>query len=300
MSKIIPFPALLPKPELAAKVVCPPYDVLTSDEARGLAAGNEYSLLHVTKPEIDFSPEVGEYDDRVYIRGRDNLKAFEDKGWLTRDAASFYIYRIEHRGHAQTGLVCAAAADDYDSDRIKKHEKTRKEKEDDRARVADTLSAHAEPVLFACRTSPAVKKAIAVSTSGEPLYDVMGPDGARHILWRAVNQDELAKVFGALDAVYIADGHHRSAVGSRTRALRKAKNPNHTGEEPYNFFPVVIFPDDELRVYRYDWDGKPDDRPLAEVTIADIMKIADEGGIMPPKSTWFSPKLISGLFVYTF
>ena len=166
--------------------------------------------------------------------------------------------------------------------------------------MADTLSAHAEPVLFACRTSPEIKKAIAASTTDSPLYDVMGPDGARHILWRAANADELAKLFGAIDALYIADGHHRSAVGSRTRALRRGRNPAHMGTEPYNFFPVVVFPDDELKVYRSDWDGAPDERPLADVTIGDIMKIADEGGIMPPKSTWFSPKLISGLFVYTF
>lgn len=300
MSKIIPFAALLPKHDLASKIVSPPYDVISSDEARVLSRDNPHSLLHITKAEVDFPEGTSEYDERVYARARENFGRFVASGWLAKGPESLYIYRIEHRGHVQTGVVCGASVDEYDSGPIRRHEKTRIAKEDDRTKFALAIGAHAEPVLFACRSRGALKGLIKKESAGPPLYDVTGADGARHILWRAGSAGELVRAFDSVEALYIADGHHRSAAASRVREDKRRKNPSHTGSELYNFFPVVVFLDDEVRVYRYDWEGDPAKRPLADVTIADIMKLADEGGIMPPKSTWFAPKLLSGLFIYTF
>lgn len=300
MSKIIPFQALLPKPELAGKIISPPYDVISSDQSRVFVAGNPYSLLHITKAEVDFPPEVSEYDDRVYQRARQNFVHFLNEKWLIRDAASIYMYRIEHRGHAQTGVVCGVSTDEYDSGLIKRHEKTKKDKEDDRTRFAATINAHAEPVLLVFRATKELKNIISDSTRERPLYDVKDRAGVRHVLWRAKASSQVVQEFAKLPAIYIADGHHRSACASRVREIKRRENPAHTGKELYNFFPAVVFPHDEVRIYRYDWDGEPDLRPLADVSISDVMELADKGGIMPPKSTWFAPKLTSGLFVYTF
>jgi len=300
MSKIIPFSALLPRPELAQRIISPPYDVISSDEARDFVAGNPYSLLHITKAEVDFPPEVSEYDDRVYERARKNFFHFVNEGWLIRDHESVYIYRIEYRGHVQTGVVCAISTDEYDNGLIKRHEKTKKEKEDDRTRFAYAISAHAEPVFMVFRSAEELKNLIAQSTTDRPLYDLTDHAGVRHILWRARSTSDIVCAFRTLDCIYIADGHHRSACSSRVREMKRRENPGHTGAELYNYFPAVVFPHDEVRIYRYSWDGDPGKRPLADVTISDVMKLADSGGIMPPKSTWFAPKLTSGLFVYTF
>lgn len=300
MSKIIPFEALLPVEKFADKIICPPYDVISSDEARKFAAGNPKSFLRIAKAEVDFPPDVSEYDDRVYRRAAENLAAFQKDGWLTRDAASLYIYRLEMGGHIQTGVACAASVDEYDDGRIKRHEKTRKEKEDDRTKVALTLSAHAEPVILTFRSVEKVKKLIAAEATVTPLYDLTDRDGVRHVIWRARAAGEIVKAFAEVDALYIADGHHRSAASSRVREALRVRNKNHRGDELYNFFPAVIFPHDEVIIYRYDWEGDPKERPLADCTIEDVMKLADASGIMPPKSTWFAPKLASGLFVYDF
>ena len=298
MSKIIPFPALLPKSEVAHLIACPPYDVINSEEARKLTAGNPYSLLHVTRAEVDLPPGVGEYDDRVYEAARQNFINFVKNGWLTRVRESFFVYRLESGAHSQTGLVCGASVDEYDSGLIRQHEKTRKDKEDDRTRLAYTLKAHPEPVIIVYRTDREIKSLLASQAAGEPLYDITDGNGVRHTLWQAKATDDIRDNFSDVSALYIADGHHRSAAASRVGAMIKKESKNHSEDERYNFFPVVIFPDDEVRIYRYDWTGDPLKRPLADVTMADIMDLADRGGIMPPKSTWFAPKLASGLFVY--
>lgn len=300
MSKITPFSAWIPRPDLAAKIACPPYDVVTSNEAQALTHNNPYSFLHITKAEIDFEPGTDENDRRVPFKARDNLSHFMTEGWLTRDISSFYIYRMESEGHIQTGLVCAVSAYEYDAGLIKKHEKTRKEKEDDRTRLAITLNAHVEPVLLVCKHSTDIAATIKPPISTPPLFNIIDMYGVRHTLWRAQNPYEIEKIFSKQNALYIADGHHRSAVASRIRATKIKENPSHTGTEPYNFFPAVIFPDNEVRIYRYDWEGPLEKRPLANVSISDIMALADAGGIMPPKSTWFAPKLASGLLVYVF
>ena len=300
MSKIISFSAFIPKSDLTEKIISPPYDVISSDEARNFVAQNPYSLLHITKAEVDFPPDVGEYDDRVYERAKENLSKFINNGWLTRDTDSIYIYRVEHRGHAQTGVVCGVSVDEYDNGFIKRHELTKKPKEDDRTRFAYTINAHAEPVFLTVRTSATLKDMIAAETTKTPLYDITDSNKVRHLLWRADSREDIVRVFSKLDAIYIADGHHRSAAASRVRQMKQKENPKHNGTELYNYFPAVVFPSDEVCIYRYDWIGKQDERPLADVTISDVMELADKGGIMPPKSTWFAPKLTSGLFVYTF
>ena len=150
------------------------------------------------------------------------------------------------------------------------------------------------------RENTEVKDLLVRETKETPLYDLIDKSGVRHILWRARSKQEILQAFVEVPSLYIADGHHRSAAASRVRAVKRDENTIHTGTELYNFFPAVIFPHDEVKVYKYDWDGDPNERPLADVTVEDIMKLADEGGIMPPKSTWFEPKLGSGLFVYRF
>ncbi|MFH0800515.1 MAG: DUF1015 domain-containing protein [Pseudomonadota bacterium] len=300
MSKIIPFPALLPKASLVHRIACPPYDVITADEARAFVSGNPCSLLRVTRAEVDLPGDIDEHDDRVYARARENYENFKKEGWLLPDQTSFYIYRLEDRGHVQTGLVCGASVDEYDSGKIKQHEKTRKPKEDDRTCFACTIGAHAEPVILVFRSDAATKRLLAEGARGQPLFDVTDKEGVRHVLWRASATDDIRKAFERVAALYVADGHHRSAAASRVRAVERAKNPSYRGDEPCNFFPAVLFPDDEVKIYRYDWAGDPKERPQADVTMADIIALSDQGGIMPPKSTWFAPKLSSGLFVYEF
>jgi uncharacterized protein (DUF1015 family) len=300
MSKVIPFPALIPSSDAAAEVLCPPYDVIDSSAARALAAGKAYSLLHITKPEIDLPPELDEYNDAVYAKGAENLSKFRDEGTLVRDVPSFYIYRLISSGYTQTGIVAGVSAEEYGRGLIKKHEKTREPKVVDRTRLARAIRAHAEPVFLVHRKDAGIAEIVKTETAGTPLFDITYADGVRHVLWRVSNAEAVRAAFEHMNALYIADGHHRSETGFRTYEEMRRENPEHTGEEPYCFFPAVIFPEDEMRIFQYDWDGPAGERPLAKVTMADVIKLADENGIMPPKSTWFAPKLISGLFLYTF
>ncbi len=300
MSKIIPFPALLPIPELAGITSAPPYDVIDTATARELAVGKRESILHITRPEIDLEREMDVYDDEVFDLAKNNLKKFQDEGWLIRDKPSLYAYRLTRGDHTQTGIVCAASVDELDDGSIRKHEKTRENKEDERTLLAMKLKAHLEPVLYVHRKSERISELMDGATQGNPLFDITDSDGVRHEMWRIDKADEIVSAFAALKDLYIADGHHRSAAASRVRKKFRDENPGHTGDKAYNFFPVVIFPEDEVCVYRYDWDGPNDERPLADFTMSDIMEISDRDEIMPPKSTWFAPKLASGLFVYTF
>lgn len=299
MSKVIPFPALIPAKGHVEDAICPPYDVIDVVQARAMAEGNPFSLLRVTKPEIDLPEGTGEEDDEVYAKGAENLARFKEEGLLVRDEPSLYIYRMIWGEQVQTGIVAGVSAEEYGRGLIKKHEKTREPKVVNRTRLARALRAHAEPVILVHRRDEGLAKLIAEEALEPSLYDV-NFEGVRHILWRVRAADEIVRIFGGMDALYIADGHHRSETGFRTYVEMKESDPNHTGDEAYCFFPAVIFPDDEVRVFQYDWDGPPEKRPLADVTMADIMKLSDEGGIMPPKSTWFAPKLVSGLFLYTF
>jgi len=265
-----------------------------------MAEGNPYSFLHVAKPEIDLPPGMGLYEDAVYAKAVENLRIFRENGYLVRDSVGIYIYRQVMHGRPQTGVVCCVSAEEYEKGLIKKHELTRKEKEDDRTRHMIETRAHAEPVMIVHRKNEAVARLVDEATRTEPLYDLVDHAGVQHIFWRAPDACAIRKEFLKMDALYIADGHHRSAGGTRVMQRMRSENPSHTGNEAYNFFPAVVYPEDEVRVYEYKWDGDPAARPLSKYTMTSIMELADKNGIMPPKSTWFAPKLASGLFAHTF
>ncbi len=408
MARIQPFRAWRPRPELAAKVASPPYDVLNSDEAREMAKDNPLSFLHVVKPEIDLPKGTDVYAPEVYAKGAENLKRLMDDGVLERDAEpSLYLYRQRMGDHVQTGLVAGASVDEYEADLIKKHEHTRRVKEDDRTRHIDTLDANTGPVFLTYKARPEVDALVARLTAAAPVYDFVAPDGIQHVMWVVsgpTDRDALVAAFAKVPELYVADGHHRSAAGTRIRALRRKANPNHLGTEPYNYFLSVIFPDDQMMILDYNRvvrdldgrsvpafldavrerfgvtpveDGRPDrarcfgmyldgqwyrlsaaagtfpaDDPVRSLDVAilqdnllapilgigdprsdervdfvggirglgelerlvdsgawavafavhptsidQLFSVADAGTVMPPKSTWFEPKLRSGLIV---
>jgi uncharacterized protein (DUF1015 family) len=255
MNLIQPFAALRPASGRANDVVAPPYDVLSTAEARERANGRPWSFLHISKPEIDLPADTNPYAPEVYAKGAENLQAMIQAGVLVRDPAPcYYAYRIVMGGHSQTGLVAAASVADYDTNRIRKHEFTRPDKEDDRVRQIDALDAQTGPVLLAYPTAPEVDAILADATRGTPDSDAE-LDGVRHTLWVIRDAAILARItaaFNAMPALYIADGHHRSASASRIAAARHAANPGHTGAEPYNFFLSVIFPAHEMRIMDYN------------------------------------------------
>jgi uncharacterized protein (DUF1015 family) len=408
MAKIRPFPASRPAPSRAREVASVPYDVIDTKEARALAVGNPVSFLHVCRPEIDLPEGTSLYSEEVYAKGRENLDRFESNGTLVPDPTPrLLVYRQTWRGQKQDGLVAACSVEDYDADVIKKHEKTRKDKEDDRTKHLVVQAAHAEPVFLTYRASDAVDARVAKVTSAPPEIDFEAVDGVRHSLW-LVPEEEAAffvAAFAAIPVLYVADGHHRSKSASRACAALMEKGPV-PADHPVRWFPAAIFPDRELRILPYnrlvkDLLGRTPEGFLAEVkksfhvataesaeperkgevrmflsgrwhtltpkepvpaddpirsldvsilqdrllepilgiadprtdkridfvggirgtaelekrvssgecaaafsmyptTIAELMAIADAGETMPPKSTWFEPKLRSGLFVHRF
>ena len=413
MAIIKPFRAFRPRREVAPMVAAFPYDVMDTEEARGMAEGNPYSFLHVSRPEIDLPPDTDPYSMEVYLKGRDNLREFIKNGTLVQDQSEcYYVYRQRMGAIIQTGLVVCAGVDDYQSGVIKKHELTRADKEEDRVRHIDYLNANDEPVFYTYRSdagSCAIAAQIEEIVARDPLYDFTTDDGLTHTLWIVDDKKEITWLtanFTAIKNLYVADGHHRSAAASRVRELRKNENPSHSGEEEYNFFLTVIFPDLEMNVMPYNrvvrdlnghniaefmvaiarrfeispvreplqpcrrhqfgmflsgkWyelspkEGTVDEndavaaldvsilqdnllspllgvrnprsdqrinfvggiRGLEELerlvnigeyhvafslyptSIGELINLADAGKIMPPKSTWFEPKLRSGLFVH--
>lgn len=255
MNLIQPFAALRPAPGRANDVVAPPYDVLSTEEARERASGRPWSFLHISKPEIDLPAGTNPYAPEVYAKGAENLRAMIQAGVLTRDPAPcYYAYRIVMGSHSQTGIVAAASVADYDTNRIRKHEFTRPDKEDDRVRQIDALNAQTGPVLLAYPAAPEVDAILAEASVGTPDSDAE-LDGVRHTLWVIRDpaiQARITDAFNAMPALYIADGHHRSASASRIAAARRAANPGHTGGEPYNFFLSVVFPAHQMRILDYN------------------------------------------------
>ena len=403
--RIHPFQGLVPTPPSAPEVACVPYDVVNAAEAAALAAGKPHSLLHVDRAEIDLPAGTDPYSEAVYARARDNFQGLQRAGVLVRETEPcLYVYEQRMGSHRQRGLVAGCHVDDYDAGLIKKHEKTRKDKEDDRTRLIDTLSADTGPVFLTYRDAPAVTALVEATTKEKPLHDFTAPDGVRHTVWRIAGGAEWVKAFGGVPATYIADGHHRAASAARVARLRRERNPAHTGAEDYNWFLCVMFPASELKILPYNrivtnlnghspadllakvqavfgleenalasppavgcvsmylggkWYGlkcpvDPNADPVGRldvsvlqdkllapllgvddprtskkidfvggirgtgelvqrvdteggvafslypVTLTQLMDIADAGQIMPPKSTWFEPKLRSGLFVHTF
>jgi len=407
MASIRPFRALRPTPDKAAAVSSVPYDVVTTDEARQLAGGNPLSFLHVTRSEIDLPPGTNPYAPEVYEKARANFTALSERGSLVLDETpSLYFYRLRMGGHEQTGIAGCFTVDEYESDVIKKHERTRRDKEDDRTRHIVQLRAQTGVVFLTYRADQAIDALARQVSAGEPLYDFAAPDGVRHTIWRAgLDQtDGLVTAFTRVPALYIADGHHRAASAARAReelASRSGSTPDEAGADT---FIAVAFPDDQVQILPYNrtikdlggrtarqflgalraqfrvTDGAPTPERQGEVsmyldgrwyaidlasvapaddsrgssldvsrlqrgvledllnigdvrtdkridfvggargsdalmravdagdaavafsmypvTVDDLMAIADSGGIMPPKSTWFEPKLRDGLLVH--
>jgi len=409
VSVVRPFRGLRPKPEFAGEVASPPYDVLSSDEAREMVKGHPNSFLRVNKSEVDFPPDTPAYSEVVYLKGKENLARLIAEGIMVRDTkASFYLYRLTWRDRSQTGLVALASVDEYDRGLIKKHEHTRPEKVSDRANHILTLEAQVGPVFTTFKHNDRIRSLFGDITSASPEFDFTSGDGVRHELW-VVDLDKTVRAieaaFGELGEMYIADGHHRSQSASEACRRLREQNPGYTGEEGFNFFMTVIFPDDELRILPYNrvvadlnglspeellskagdhYEVSPHDGPVVPkenhqvgiytdgkwyllkakegtyetgdpaqsidaailtrnfltpllgiadirtdkridfvggirgveelvklvdsdkykiafsmypVTIEQLLEIADAGQVMPPKSTWFEPKLRSGMVV---
>lgn len=256
MPLIRAFPGLRPLPDKAAEVAAPPYDVLNSDEARERAAGKPLSFLHISKPEIDLPAGTDPYDAVVYAKGKENFSRLLKDGVLKQDEAPrYYLYRLIMGDHQQTGLVAAASVADYDTNRIRKHEFTRPDKEDDRVRQIDALSAQTGPVFLTYKQNAAIDALVAKITASAPETDLVADTGVRHSLWVVEDPaalDLITRTFDAFACLYIADGHHRSAAASRVAAARKAANPKHTGDEAYNYFLSVIFPDNQMQILDYN------------------------------------------------
>ncbi|HZV80999.1 MAG TPA: DUF1015 domain-containing protein, partial [Geobacteraceae bacterium] len=246
MAIIKPFRALRPPVHLAEKVAALPYDVMNTEEARGMAAGNPYSFLHISRPEIDLPAEVDIHAEPVYVKGQDNLAAFLANGTLIQDDEEcYYVYRQVMGDVVQTGLVVCSGVDDYQNGIVKKHELTRADKEEDRVKHIDYLDANDEPVFYTFRHNGDIDALLTAATSGTPEYDFTAEDGVSHTLWVVRDReriDALTEAFAAIPYLYVADGHHRSAAASRVRELRRESNPSHSGKEEYNYFLTVIFP----------------------------------------------------------
>ena len=408
-----PFRGLRPRQELAARIASLPYDVMSREEALRLAGTNPYSFLRVTRAEIELDPAISAYDERVYAKSRENFRAMVDRGWLVRDATpAHYVYRLRMGGQAQTGIVGAAAVDDYRGGRIKRHEQTRPDKVEDRLRVLRAIEAHPGPVFLAHRPDPALAVVVATIVTAPPAASFIAADGIEHELWVASDPALRAAIesrFAAMPATYVADGHHRAAAAAEACEAAARDGLATRPEASTNFFLAVHFPSNELRVLDYNrtvrdlggltpqaflerardagfeivadhpakrppargtfgvyldgrWhllrarpqivsgkdalgrldvsllsehllgpvlgildprtDGRIDfvggvrgmdelerrvDAGEAAVAFAlyptsldDVMQVADAGGVMPPKSTWFEPKLRSGLVVQPF
>lgn len=404
--KIKSFCGLIPGDGKTERVAAVPYDVVDVDEARVLAAGNPDSLLNVSRAEIGFPEGIDPYSDEVYLRAKYNFDALIQNGVLVRESQPcMYLYRQTMGNHSQVGLVAVAHVDDYENEVILKHEKTRPLKEDDRTRIAAELGAHLGPVFLTYRGRDDIDAEVSrIMESGQPSAQFIAEDGITHETWRIPQGGDFISLFRSVPVAYVADGHHRSASAARVCSQRQSGNPKHTGEEDYNWFLVVLFPADQLKILPYNrvvsdlnghdeksfmqmvgnafnvqsTDSRPIDVPgkakmyisgcwyelnwncpqddpvscldvsilqdrllapilgimdprtdsridfvggirgndaleahvdcgksavafsLCQVSVDQLMSVADEGLIMPPKSTWFEPKLRSGLFIHTF
>ena len=256
MAKVKPFKGVRPPKHLVEQVASRPYDVLNSEEARSEAEGNEKSLYHIIKPEIDFAPGFDEHDPAVYDKAVENFKMFQEKGWLVQDEKeNYYIYAQTMDGRTQYGFVVGAWVPDYMEGRIKKHELTRRDKEEDRMKHVRCNNANIEPVFFAFPDNERLESIIKTVTAGQPEYDFVAPDGFGHTLW-VIDDDktieEITAEFDKIPALYIADGHHRSAAAALVGDEKARNNPDHKGHEEYNFFMAVAFPASHLRIIDYN------------------------------------------------
>ena len=256
MAKVKPFKGVRPPKEMVTEVASRPYDVLNSEEARAEAEGNPKSLYHIIKPEIDFEPGTDEHDPKVYDKAVANFRMFQDKGWLVQDDKDcYYIYAQTMDGRTQYGFVIAANVDDYMTGKIKKHELTRKDKEEDRMKHVRVNNANVEPVFFAFPDNDVLENIIRKITAAAPEYDFTAPDGFGHHFWKIDDDATIAAIteqFEAMPSLYIADGHHRTAAAALVGNEKAKANPAHRGDEEYNYFLAVAFPASHLKIIDYN------------------------------------------------
>lgn len=316
MAKITPFQAIRPVPEKAAEIASPPYDVINSAEARIMAKGNPLSFLHVVKSEIDLPEDIDPHDDIVYATAKANFEQLVAGGHMFRESSPcFYLYRqimrIGDRDHCQTGVVAGVSVLEYEQNLIKKHELTRADKEADRTRHVETLNANSGPVFLTYRATDTINTLVDERTAQTPVYDFVANDGIRHSVW--IVSDEpgitaLTRAFATLPTMYIADGHHRSASSVTVGKRKRLANPNNTGNEEYNFFMAVMFPDDQLYIMDYnryvcDLNGLAEADFLANVSNA--FTVTQTNSPRPTRATefgmylggkWYRLSAIGGTF----
>lgn len=274
MAKVKPFRGLRPPKQFVEQVASKPYDVLSSEEARAEAEGNEKSLYHIIKPEIDFEPGTGEHEEKVYDKAVENFQKFQREGWLVQEEKEqYYLYAQTMDGRIQYGLVVGASVDDYLTGKIKKHELTRKEKEVDRMHHIEINNANIEPVFLSFPTNEVLERVIAQTAKTQPEYDFVSEDGIGHTLW-CISDDavinEITEAFAKIPYLYIADGHHRTAAAAHVGEEKAKADPNHTGKEEYNYLLAVCFPESHLKVMDYnrvvkDLNGLTDEEFLQKV-----------------------------------
>ena len=281
MVRIKPFAAVRPPKELVEEVAARPYDVLNSAEAK--AEASEKSLLHITKPEIDFEPMPDEHSQEVYDQAAKNFKSWQEKGWLVQDSKPcYYFYAQTMNGKTQYGLVLCAHTDDYSEGKIKKHELTRKDKEDDRMVHVRIQNANIEPVFFSYPDNAEIDAIVRKYTAGKPEYDFTAEDGFGHHFWVIDDDDtvrRITEIFKDIPAFYVADGHHRTAAAARVGAEKRTGNPAHTGDEEYNFFMAVAFPESQLTIIDYNRVVKD----LNGLTAEEFLKALEEDFIVEKK-----------------
>ena len=313
MVRVKPFAAIRPPKDIVTEVAAPPYDVLNSQEAKEMAG--EKSLLHITKPEIDFDPILEDHDPRVYDEAVKNFAAWQAKGWLRRDPKEcYYVYSQTMGERTQYGLVLCAHTDDYATGKIKKHELTRKDKEDDRMVHVRIQNANIEPVFFAYKDNEELNAIVASTAAGNPEYDFIDENGFGHRFWPVTDPAVIGRITSIftdeVDAFYVADGHHRTAAAARVGAEKRAQNPAHTGNEEYNFFMAVCFPGSQLKILDYNRVVKDLNGFAPEAFVAALGKdfiVKDEGtSIFQPSHLhqfamylgghWYSMEALSGRY----
>ncbi|MCG6938079.1 MAG: DUF1015 family protein [Gammaproteobacteria bacterium] len=293
MPLIKPFAGLRPVPERAKEVVAPPYDVLNSAEARERAAGRPWSFLHISKAEIDLPEDIDPYDPAVYAKSAENMQKMLQQGILIRDEKPcYYVYRLVMNGHSQVGLVAAASVADYDTNRIRKHEYTRPAKEDDRVRQIEALNAQTGPVLLAYRSQADMDAILEDATRQPPLVDVTADDGVQHTFWK-IDDDaiikKISRIFDNMNAIYIADGHHRSASASRVAKSHALSEGD--GNQSSDYFLSVIYPHNQMKILDYnrvitDLNGLSREQLLEKITAAFTVTEENEP-VKPGKATEF-------------
>lgn len=290
MAKVKPFKGLRPPKQFAEKVASKPYDVLSSEEARAEAEGNEKSLYHIIKPEIDFEPGTGEHEQKVYDKAVENFQKFQREGWLVQDKKEmYYLYAQTMDGRTQYGLVVGASVDDYLNGRIKKHELTRKEKEIDRMHHIEINNANIEPVFLSFPTNEVLERVISQTAQTVPEYDFVADDGIGHTLWCISDDAVINTITDAFDKIpylYIADGHHRTAAAAHVGEEKAKADPNHTGDEEYNYLLAVCFPETHLKVMDYnrvvkDLNGLTDDEFLKKLNDKFLVELKGEETYRP-------------------